>query len=185
MLLSLLRSETTVLMVRSPRSLTKATLPFAPPMAGSTIATNRTARRDFDVLETVEAGIVLRGSEVKSLRAAHVQFADANVWIDRTGEAWLMGVRIQPWETAQGVFGHDPDRRKKLLLHKGEIERLGAKAAQDRLALVPLSLYWKDGKVKVAVALAKGRTRGDKRQALAKRDALLEAQRALKDRSRV
>ena len=152
-------------------------------MSGSTIATNRNARRDFDILETVEAGLVLRGSEVKSLRAAHVQFADANVWIDN-GEAWLLGVRIQPWATAGGVFGHDPDRRKKLLLHHSEIERLGAKAAQDRLALVPISLYWKDGKVKVSVALAKGRTRGDKRQAMAKRDAQLEAQRAMKERSR-
>jgi len=152
-------------------------------MAGSTIATNRTARRDFDVLETVEAGIVLRGSEVKSLRAAHVQFADANVWIDG-GEAWLLGVRIQPWETAGGVFGHDPDRRKKLLLHRSEIERLGARVAQDRLALVPIALYWKDGKVKVSVALGRGRRQADKRQALAKRDAQLEAQRAMKERSR-
>src|SRR5262245_35533393 len=153
-------------------------------MAGSTIATNRTARRDFDVLETVEAGVVLRGSEVKSLRAAHVQFADANVWIDG-GEAWLLGVRIQPWATAQGIFGHDPDRRKKLLLHKGEIQRLGSRVAQDRLALVPLALYWKDGRVKVEVALARGRRRVDKREALAKRDAQREAERALKDRSRV
>lgn len=153
-------------------------------MAGSTIATNRTARRDFDVLETIEAGLVLRGSEVKSLRASHVQFADANVWIDN-GEAWLLGVRIQPWETAHGVFGHDPDRRKKVLLHKGEIQRLGARAAQDRLALIPLALYWKDGRVKVEIALARGRRRADKREALAKRDAQLEAQRALKDRSRV
>ena len=152
-------------------------------MAGSTIATNRTARRDFDVLETVEAGIVLRGSEVKSLRAAHVQFADANVWIDG-GEAWLLGVRIQPWETAGGVFGHDPDRRKKLLLHRSEIQRLGARVAQDRLALVPIALYWKDGKVKVSVALGRGRRQADKRQALAKRDAQLEAQRAMKERSR-
>src|SRR5688572_25141040 len=148
------------------------------------IATNRSARRDFDVLETVEAGIVLRGSEVKSLRASHVQFADANVWIDG-GEAWLLGVRIQPWETAQGVFGHDPDRRKKLLLHRSEIQRLGARVAQDRLALVPIALYWKDGKVKVSIALGRGRRQADKRQALAKRDAQLEAQRALKDRSRI
>ena len=153
-------------------------------MAGSTIATNRSARRDFDVLETVEAGVVLRGSEVKSLRAAHVQFADANVWIDG-GEAWLLGVRIQPWATAQGVFGHDPDRRKKLLLHKGEIQRLGSRVAQERLALVPLALYWKDGRVKVSVALARGQRRVDKRQALATRDAQREAERALKDRSRV
>jgi SsrA-binding protein len=82
------------------------------------IATNRNARRDVDVLETIEAGLVLKGSEVKSLRAGHVQFADANGWI-RDGEAFLLGIRIQPWETATGVFGHDPDRQRKLLLHKG------------------------------------------------------------------
>jgi SsrA-binding protein len=143
-----------------------------------TIATNRSARRDYDVLETVEAGLVLKGSEVKSLRASHVQFADANVWIT-DGEAWLLGVRIQPWDTASGVFGHDPDRRRKLLLHRSEIERLRAKVAQDRLALVPLSLYFKDGRVKVEVALARGRRKADRREALAKRDAELEARRAM------
>lgn len=142
------------------------------------IATNRSARRDFDVLETVEAGVVLKGSEVKSLRASHVQFADANVWIDG-GEAWMLGVRIQPWDTATGVFGHDPDRRRKLLLHAHEIDRLRARAAQERLALVPLSLYFKDGKVKVQVALARGRRKADKRDVLAKRDADLEARRAM------
>ncbi|MGH9138474.1 MAG: SsrA-binding protein, partial [Acidimicrobiales bacterium] len=90
-------------------------------MSRKTIATNRSARRDVDVLETVEAGLVLKGSEVKSLRSGHVQFADANVWI-RDGEAILLGVRIQPWDTATGVFAHDPDRQKKLLLHRHEIE---------------------------------------------------------------
>ncbi len=140
------------------------------------IATNRSARRDFDVLETVEAGIVLKGSEVKSLRASHVQFADANVWIDG-GEAWLLGVRIQGWDTAQGVFGHDPDRRKKLLLHAHEIERLRARVAQERVALIPMSLYFKDGRVKVEVALARGRRQADKRQVLAKRDAEREMER--------
>jgi len=143
-----------------------------------TIATNRQARRDYDVLETIEAGIVLRGSEVKSLRAGHVQFADANVWIDR-GEAWLLGVRIQPWSTAAGVFGHDPDRRKKLLLHKEEIERLASRVQQDRLTIVPLSLYFKDGRAKVELALARGRRKADRREAIAKREAELEARRAM------
>ena len=96
-----------------------------------------------------------------------------------------VATHLQPWATAQGIFGHDPDRRKKLLLHKGEIQRLGSRVAQDRLALVPLALYWKDGRVKVSVALARGRRRADKREALAKRDAQREAERALKDRSRV
>jgi SsrA-binding protein len=151
---------------------------MARPTGTKAIATNRSARRDFEVLETVEAGIVLKGSEVKSLRASHVQFADANVWIDG-GEAWLLGVRIQGWDTAQGVFGHDPDRRKKLLLHHHEIERLAARVAQSRLTLIPLSLYFKDGRVKVEVALARGRRQADKRQALAKRDAELDAQREM------
>ena len=143
-----------------------------------TIATNRQARRDFSVLDTVEAGVVLKGSEVKSLRAAHVQFADANVWI-RDGEAFLLGVRIQPWDTATGVFGHDPDRHKKLLLHRAEIERLSHRAAAESLAIVPMSLYFKDGRVKVELALAKGRKNIDKRQVLAKRDAELDARREL------
>ena len=142
------------------------------------IATNRQARRDFSVLDTVEAGVVLKGSEVKSLRAAHVQFADANVWI-RDGEAFLLGVRIQPWDTAAGVFGHDPDRHKKLLLHRAEIERLAHRAAAEALAIVPMSLYFKDGRVKVELALAKGRKNIDKRQALAKRDAELDTRREL------
>lgn len=142
------------------------------------IATNRSARRDFEVLETVEAGIVLKGSEVKSLRASHVQFADANVWI-RDGEAFVLGLRIQPWETATGVFGHDPDRQRKLLLHRHEIERLGHRVAAERLALVPMSLYFKDGRVKVEVALARGRKNVDKRQMLARRDAELDARREL------
>ena len=143
-----------------------------------TIATNRSARRDFEVLDTVEAGIVLKGSEVKSLRAAHVQFADANVWI-RDGEAFLLGVRIQPWDTATGAFAHDPDRHKKLLLHRAEIDRLAHRAAAEALAIVPLSLYFKDGLVKCEIALARGRKNIDKRQAVAKRDAALDARREL------
>ncbi len=147
------------------------------------IATNRSARRDVEVLETIEAGIVLQGSEVKSLRAGHVQFADANVWV-RDGEAWLLGVHIAPWHTAQGAFGHDPDRRRKLLMHAVEIERLGARQAQERLLLVPLSLYFKDGRAKVEVALGRGRRQADKRQVLAERDAKREAERAMKFRDR-
>jgi SsrA-binding protein len=141
------------------------------------IATNRTARRDFDILETIEAGIVLRGSEVKSLREGHVQFADANVWIDK-GEAWAMGIHVQPWMTANSAWTPDPDRRRKLLLHKGEIERLAHRQAADRLALVPISLYFKEGRVKVEVAVARGRRKADKRDVLAKRDAERDMARA-------
>lgn len=143
------------------------------------IATNRQARRDYEVLETLEAGLVLQGSEVKSLREAHVQFADANGWI-RDGEAWLLGLHIAPYANAQSHTGHDPDRERKLLLHRDEILRLQARLAQDRLALVPLALYFRDGRVKVELGLGRGRKQHDKRQAIAKRDAELEARRALR-----
>ncbi|MEY2406771.1 MAG: SsrA-binding protein [Acidimicrobiaceae bacterium] len=142
------------------------------------IATNRQARRDFDVLETIECGVVLQGSEVKSLREAHVQFADANGWI-RNGEVFLVGLHIAPYLNATGMFAHDPDGERKLLLHRNEITRLKSKVDQDRLTLVPLSLYFKEGRVKVELALARGRNRRDKRQAVAKRDAELDIRRAM------
>jgi SsrA-binding protein len=142
------------------------------------IATNRRARRDFSVLDTVEAGIMLQGSEVKSLRDAHVQFGDANGWI-RNGEMWLLALHIAPWGTASGIFGHIPDRERKLLLHKDEILRLKSRADQEHLALIPLSLYFKEGRVKVEMALAKGKNLHDRRQDIAKRDAELETRRAM------
>ena len=142
-----------------------------------TIATNRRARHDYEILETVEAGLVLKGSEVKSLREAHVQFADANGWI-RDGEAWLIGLHIAPYSHAVGnAFSPDPDRERKLLLRRDEIQRLKSRVDQDRLALIPLSLYFKDGRVKVELGLGKGRKHYDKRQALAARDAEMEARR--------
>lgn len=155
--------------------------PMARESGTKIIATNRSARRDFEVVETIEAGLVLRGSEVKSLRASHVQFADANVWI-RGGEAWLLGVRIQGWDTAKGLFDHVPDRQRKLLLHKGEIERLGHRLQAERLVLVPLSLYFKDGRVKTELALARPRKNVDKRQVIAQRDAEMDARRELSRR---
>ena len=94
-----------------------------PPPGVKVIATNRQARRDYDVLDTIECGIVLQGSEVKSLREAHVQFADANGWI-RDGECWLLGLHIAPYSHAAGVNGHNPDRERKLLLKRDEILRL-------------------------------------------------------------
>ena len=148
------------------------------PTGRKVIATNRQARRDYEVVETFEAGIALQGSEVKSLRDAHVQFADANGWI-RDGELWLVGLHIPPYSHAHGVNGHDPDRDRKLLLHKEEIHRLRSRLDQERLALVPLSLYFKDGRAKVELAVARGRKRYDKRQVLAQRDADLEARRAM------
>jgi SsrA-binding protein len=148
-------------------------------MAATTpIATNRRARRDYTVLDTVEAGLVLQGSEVKSLRLGHVQLAEAFArWSG--GELWLEGVHIAPYEFANGVGAHDPDRRRKLLLHRDEIDRLQARIAQERLALVPLRLYFRDGRAKVELGLAKGRRKGDFRQEIAARDAKREIERAL------
>jgi SsrA-binding protein len=152
----------------------------APVTAGAVtpIATNRRARRDYAVLDTVEAGLVLQGSEVKSLRLGHVQIADAFArWNE--GELWLEGVHISPYEFASGVGGHDPERRRKLLLHRDEIDRLKARIALERLALVPLRLYFRDGRAKVELGLARGRQKADKRQALAERDSQREIDRAL------
>jgi SsrA-binding protein len=148
------------------------------------VASNRRARHEFDILDTVEAGIVLRGSEVKSLRDAKVQLADGFARI-ANGEAWLHGVHISPWLSA-GLYGRpDPDRVRKLLLHKSEILRLGSRLDQEpSLTLVPLSIYFKDGKAKVELALARGRRQHDKRQAIAAREADREAQRAMRARTR-
>ena len=142
------------------------------------IASNRRARFDYSVLETIEAGLVLQGSEVKSLRLGQVQLADAYA---RAGgdELWLEGVHIAPYQFAEGVGAHDPDRRRKLLLHRDEIDRLQSRIAQERLALVPLRLYFRDGRAKVELALARGRQKGDKRHAIAERDANREMERAL------
>jgi SsrA-binding protein len=142
------------------------------------VASNRKARRDYAILDTVEAGMVLHGSEVKSLREGHVQMADAFARV-RQGEVWMEGVHIAPYKFATGIGAHDPDRPRKLLLHRAEIERLAARVDIERLALVPLALYFKDGRAKVELGLAKGRTKGDKRQALAERDSQREIDRAM------
>ena len=142
------------------------------------IAANRKARRNYDVLETVEAGLVLRGSEVKSLRASHVQIGDAYARIEG-GEAWLVSMHIAPYDHAQMHSGHEPERRRKLLLHRSELDRLRAIVDEQHLSLIPLSLYFKDGRAKIELALARGRKTYDKRQALAKRDAEREAARAI------
>ncbi len=142
------------------------------------IASNRRARHNYAVLDVVEAGLVLHGSEVKSLRLGQVQLAEAFARVS-DGELWLEGVHIAPYQFASGVGAHDPDRRRKLLLHRDEIDRLQARVAQERLSLVPLRLYFKDGRAKVELALAKGRQKGDKRQAIAERDSRREIERAL------
>ena len=142
------------------------------------IASNRKARFDYNVLDTFEAGIVLQGSEVKVLRLGHLQIADASARVVN-GELWLDGVHIPPYAFAHGVGAHDPDRARKLLVKSNEITKLAARIAQERLSLVPLSFYFKEGRVKVELALAQGRRKGDKRNALAEKDTQREMQRAL------
>jgi SsrA-binding protein len=144
------------------------------------IADNRKARHEYELLERYEAGLVLTGTEVKSLRdgGASLQQAYADL---RNGEAWLIGAHIA--EYGQGnVHNHEPDRDRKLLLHRREIEALHGKVRERGLTLVPTRLYFKDGKVKVEVALARGKERRDKRRDIAKRDADRQIERELKSR---
>jgi SsrA-binding protein len=144
------------------------------------IADNRRARRDYEVLERVEAGLVLTGSEVKSARAGKVQLGQAYADI-RGGEAWLVGASIA--EYAQGGhFGHAADRDRKLLLHRDEIDSLYGKVREKGLTLVPTRMYFKDGRVKVELALARGRERADKRRLIAERDAQRQIEREIKRR---
>jgi SsrA-binding protein len=146
------------------------------------IAENRRARHEYHLLERLEAGIALTGTEVKSLRAGRVtlQRAFADV---REGEVYLVGAHIA--EYAQGnLANHDPDRDRKLLLHRREIDSLIGKVRERGLTLVPTRLYWKDGRAKVELALARGKEARDKRRDLAERDARRQIERALKDRRR-
>ena len=142
------------------------------------IASNRKARHDYSIIDTIETGIVLHGSEVKSLRLGHLQMADAYARV-LNGAIWLDGIHIPPYQFAHGVGAHDPDRSRKLLLHTKEIERIAAEVALERLSLVPLSFYFRDGKVKVELALARGRRKADKRNAMAERDAQRDMARAM------
>jgi SsrA-binding protein len=144
------------------------------------IAENRRARRDYELVERVEAGIVLTGSEVKSVRDGHVLLGQAYADI-REGEAWLIGASISEYAQA-GTLGHQTDRDRKLLLHRGEIASLYGKVRERGLTLVPTRMYWKDGKAKVEIALARGKQTIDKRRDIAKREADRAMQRALKAR---
>ena len=147
------------------------------------IASNRRARHDYSILDTIEAGIVLSGSEVKALREGHAQLADAFARIIR-GQVWLDGVHIPPYQMAKGFGAHDPDRARKLLLHAKEIEKLDRMVANEHLSLIPLALYFKDGRVKVELGMAKGRRKADKRQVLAERDSKMEIAKALGRRAK-
>jgi SsrA-binding protein len=150
---------------------------------GRPVAQNRRARHDYDILDTYEAGLVLAGGEVKSLREGKAQLRDSYARVI-DGEVWLYSMHIPPYAFASGFGATDPDRRRKLLLHRRQIDELGRRTTQDALTLVPLSVYFKDGRAKVDLALARGRKRYDKRHALAARDADLEARRASAARRR-
>ena len=137
---------------------------------------NSKARRDYHILETFEAGIVLHGSEVKALRAGKAQIGDAFARVEKD-QVWLYGAHIDEYIQANR-FGHEPKAPRKLLLHKSEIRKLHGLAAVKGNALVPLSFYWKNGKVKVALGEGKGKVEFDKRQDIKERDAQRELKRA-------
>lgn len=147
-------------------------------MSIETITKNKKARFNYEILDTFEAGLVLQGSEIKSIRARNMSIEQAYVHIDGE-EAWLMDAYIHPYEQAS-QFNHDPKRRRKLLLHKREILDLWDKVRIKGRTIVPLRVYLLDGIAKVEIALAKGKKHRDKRQAIAERDAERQAERELR-----
>jgi SsrA-binding protein len=149
-------------------------------VADKLIADNRKARHDYHLVERHEAGLELTGTEVKSLRRGQANLQQAYAEL-RGGEVWLVGAHIAPYE--QGTYAnHDPDRDRRLLLHRREIDSLGGKVRERGFTLVPTRLYWKNGRAKVEIALARGKEARDKRRDIARRDAQRDIERALKER---
>ena len=146
------------------------------------VATNRRARFEYEILETVEAGIALLGPEVKSLRAGKANLSDGYATF-RGGQAFLVNVHMSPYEQA-GRDNPDPRRERKLLLHRAEIARLQGKVAERGFTLVPLTLYFRGGRAKVELGLARGKRRYDKRESIRRREQEREVQRALRGRGR-
>lgn len=149
-------------------------------MAVKVIATNRKARYEYRFHDTVEAGLVLVGSEIKSIRAGRVSLREGFVLFEG-GEAWLVNVHIAQYDPAS-VQNHEPKRRRKLLLHRREIDRLQRRVQEKGFTVVPTRLYLKDGRAKVEIALARGKKQYDKRQVIAERDSKRQMDRALKER---
>jgi SsrA-binding protein len=143
-----------------------------------TIATNRRARHEYEILEVVETGLVLRGTEVKSLRQGQINFKDSFATV-RNSEIWLLGCHISPYSHGTDA-NHDPERDRKLLLHRREIERLTGKVAERGLTLVPLRLYFKEGRAKLELGLARGKKLHDKRAVLREREVRREMDRAVR-----
>lgn len=152
-------------------------MPRSPDSGRKIIASNRKARHEYQVLDQVEAGLVLTGPEVKSLREGKVSFQDAHARVE-SGEVWLHALHISPYEQA-GRWNTDPVRPRKLLLNRAEIRKLGAKVEEKGLTLVPLDLHFRGGRVKVELALARGKNLHDKRETLKARSMEREARRAL------
>ena len=142
------------------------------------VATNRRARHEYEILETVEAGLVLRGTEVKSLRAGLVNFKDSYASV-RNGEGWLLGCHISPYSHGTDA-NHEPERDRKLLLHKRELSRLSGKISERGLTLVPLGLYFRAGRAKVELGLARGKKLHDKRSALREREVRREMDKSVR-----
>ncbi|MBD2357237.1 SsrA-binding protein SmpB [Tolypothrix sp. FACHB-123] len=144
------------------------------------VSDNRQARYLYEILETYEAGIQLTGTEVKSIRAGKVNMQDGYALI-RNGEAWLINAHISPYTASGQYFNHEPRRTRKLLLHRQEIRKLIGKVEQQGLTLVPLKMYFKRGRVKVSIALGKGKKLHDKREDLKKRQDKRDIERAMKN----
>jgi SsrA-binding protein len=151
-------------------------------MAQASIAENRKARHDYHLLETFEAGVVLLGTEVKAIREGRVNLRDSFARVEG-GEVWVYNIHISPY-SHRGYTDHEPTRRRKLLLHKQEIRKLIGKTVERGMTLVPLRLYFKNGKAKMAISLAKGKQAHDKRDAIRKREVDRETRAAIKARSR-
>lgn len=146
------------------------------------IADNRKAFHDYHILETFEAGVALLGTEVKGIREGQANLRDSYARVEK-GEVWLFNVHINPY-SHRGYVDHDPKRKRRLLLHKYEIRKLIGKTTEKGLTLVPTKLYFKNGKVKVAIALARGKQDHDKRETLRRREIDRETRAAVKERTR-
>lgn len=146
------------------------------------VATNRKARHEYFLEDTYEAGLSLRGTEIKSIRAGQVSLKEAHIEVDDS-EAWLVNAHIAPYQSA-GQFNHEPRRRRRLLLHKREINRLYDRVRQKGYTIVPLRLYLKRGKAKLEIALARGKRKYDKRKEISERDAARDVDRELARRGR-
>lgn len=151
-------------------------------MGQKIIAENRKARHDYFILESIEAGMVLKGTEVKSMRAGRVNLKDSFIFI-QNNEAFIEGMHVSPYEQGN-IFNVDPLRKRKLLLHKKEIIKLRQKTQEQGLSIVPLKLYFNDGRVKAEIAVVRGKKLYDKRATEAKRTAEREIHRALRERER-